>query len=124
MRNRFYIFYCCLFGLSLFSSCSHSVTINDEDASLLFHKTIKVLNEYTDSLNFINDSTSINRINLKCNELLSHIQYEYKPETYLKISESQNDSIIKCTESYLLKLNDAYIRAKRISESFDSIINE
>lgn len=79
-----------------FSSCGNVKTDNGEAmADQLFEKSANVIKGYTDSLANVADSATLRRLKDGFNEKMSKINFQFPADTDLKLSEEENDSLIR-----------------------------
>ncbi len=67
-------------------------------ADQLFEKSLVLLNAYTDSLKTARDSTHVESLARAYESKINAVNFEFPPETDLKLSQEENDSLIKMTD--------------------------
>ena len=84
-----------------FSSCGNVKTDNGEAmADQLFEKSANVIKGYTDSLANVADSATLRRLKDGFNEKMSKINFQFPADTDLKLSEEENDSLIRLIDRH------------------------
>ncbi|MEZ3549214.1 MAG: hypothetical protein K1W02_00555 [Muribaculaceae bacterium] len=102
-----------------FSSCGNVKTDNGEAmADQLFEKSANVIKGYTDSLANVADSATLRRLKDGFNEKMSKINFQFPADTDLKLSEEENDSLIRLIDRLV-----ETIREKEAALVKDSICN-
>ena len=102
-----------------FSSCGNVKTDNGEAmADQLFEKSANVIKGYTDSLANVADSATLRRLKDGLNEKMSKINFQFPADTDLKLSEEENDSLIRLIDRLV-----ETIREKEAALVKDSICN-
>lgn len=94
--NKAIIIPATLFGIMIFSGCKkeYSDTRHIEAANL-YSKSLKLIQNYIDSIERTNDSVEVMRISEKFDSRFTALNYEFPPDTDLKMTEEANDSIKK-----------------------------
>lgn len=86
----------CLAALFLSSGCKREqVDSKRIDAANLYSKSVTLIHSYIDSLERSNDSVEVMRIAEKFDSRFTALNYEFPPDTDLKMTEESNDSIKK-----------------------------
>lgn len=86
------------FVIPLAVSCHHKEASQLEiEADQLYHKSVEITKLYTDSLQKAKDSTSVIRLSQGLEEKITKLNYDYRPEAYLEISQGQNDTLTNLT---------------------------
>ncbi|MCH5236348.1 MAG: hypothetical protein J1E95_00940 [Muribaculaceae bacterium] len=95
---------------------------NREEPEKLFTKTIEFLSESISKIEEMNDSNDVSNLIENVDKGLTAINFSVPPATDYKLSEQENDSIIKLMESFKLKVKQRYqqLSRKETSEA-DSI---
>ena len=102
-----------------FSSCGNVKTDNGEAmADQLFEKSANVIKGYTDSFANVADSATLRRLKDGFNEKMSKINFQFPADTDLKLSEEENDSLIRLIDRLV-----ETIREKEAALVKDSICN-
>jgi len=70
-------------------------------ARQLFSKSISLIRIYTDSIRNATDSTSFKRMTEGFEDKIAKINFQFPPDTYLKMTEEENDSIIKMLDRFV-----------------------
>lgn len=84
--------------LSLCGACQRKEASQLEiEADGLYHKSAGATQTYLDSLSAAKDSATVLRLESGLEEKVTKINYAYKPETYLAISQGQNDTLANLT---------------------------
>lgn len=85
-----------LAGIIVSSGCKKEFSDNRKiDATNLYTKSLLLIQNYIDSLENSNDSVEVKRIAEKFDSKFTALNYEFPPETDLKMTEESNDSIQK-----------------------------
>lgn len=80
-------------------SCSRRhEPISHEDAGKMFEKSINLLILYTDSISNAADSTQVEGLLNAYEYKINAINFEFPPDTDLRLTEEENDSLIKMTD--------------------------
>lgn len=91
----------CVFAMLIMQmsvSCRHREASQLEiEADQLYHKSVEITKLYTDSLQKAKDSTTVARLNHGLEDRITKLNYNYKPEVYLEISQGQNDTLTNLT---------------------------
>ncbi len=87
-------------------------------ADQLFEKSANVIKGYTDSLANVADSATLRRLKDGFNEKMSKINFQFPADTDLKLSEEENDSLIRLIDRLV-----ETIREKEAALVKDSICN-
>ncbi|MCH5234321.1 MAG: hypothetical protein J1E16_03435 [Muribaculaceae bacterium] len=88
------------FAVFAFISCDRTaVDENFEEARLLFSKSAELILETTSKINSVNDSLSVDSLINIYNKEITDINFSFPPETDLKLTEQENDSLFKLIES-------------------------
>ncbi len=69
--------------------------ISHEDAGKMFEKSINLLVLYTDSISKATDSTQVEGLINAYEYKINAINFEFPPDTDLRLTEEENDSLIK-----------------------------
>ena len=67
-------------------------------ADKLFEKSLLLLTAYTDSLKTARDSAHVESLARAFESKINAVNFEFPPDTYLKLSQEENDSLIKMTD--------------------------
>lgn len=79
-------------------SCQRKEVSRQEiEADELYHKSVRATRAYLDSLSFAKDSATVLRLERNLEENVTKLNYAYRPETYLAISQGQNDTLSNLT---------------------------
>ena len=73
---------------------------NDEEASHLFTKSAELIISFTNQLENAQDSTSIDSIINNLEKKLVDLNFSFPPNTDLKLTEQENDSLYKLMQKY------------------------
>ena len=75
---------------------------NDENSNIaadkLFEKSLLLLTAYTDSLKTAKDSAHVESLARAFESKINAVNFEFPPDTDLKLSQEENDSLIKMTD--------------------------
>lgn len=78
------------------SGCNKKVESYDYMvAELLFQKSARMIEVYIDSISQAPDSAAIKNISQNFNIKLTALNYEFPPDTDLRLNEEENDSLIR-----------------------------
>lgn len=85
--------------LTILASCKE----NDDQSShiaadQLFEKSLIILSAYTDSMKTARDSAHVESLARAFESKINAVNFEFPPETDLKLSQEENDSLIKMTD--------------------------
>ena len=67
-------------------------------ADKLFEKSLLLLTAYTDSLKTARDSAHVESLARAFESKINAVNFEFPPDTDLKLSKEENDSLIKMTD--------------------------
>ena len=67
-------------------------------ADKLFEKSLLLLTAYTDSLKTARDSAHVESLARAFESKINAVNFEFPPDTDLKLSQEENDSLIKMTD--------------------------
>lgn len=84
-----------------------------EAAGKLFEKSIKLLSIYTDSIHSASDSASVESLIHTYEYKINAVNFEFPPDTDLRLTEEENDSLIKMTDRLVCARKE---RLKALSE--------
>lgn len=99
-------------------SCTGNKDQNSHlQASRLFEKSIVLIKAYTDSLNVARDSAHVESLARSFESKINTVNFEFPPETDLKLTQEENDSLIKLID----RLVDA--RRRRLKQ-FAGLLND
>lgn len=107
-------------------ACQHKETSQLEiEADQLYHKSVELTKHYTDSMAKAKDSTTVIRLSQGLEDKITKLNYEYRPEAYLEISQGQNDTLTNLTLRFA-SMRDSllYQLSKPVVETNDSIEND
>ncbi len=107
-------------------ACRHKETSQLEiEADQLYHKSVELTKHYTDSMAKAKDSTTVIRLSQGLEDKITKLNYEYRPEAYLEISQGQNDTLTNLTLRFA-SMRDSllYQLSKPVVETNDSIEND
>lgn len=68
-------------------------------ARQLFTKSVNVIRIYTDSIRNVSDSASFKRMTEGFEESIVKVNFQFPPDTDLKMTEAENDSLINLLDS-------------------------
>ena len=75
---------------------------SDENSNIaadkLFEKSLLLLTAYTDSLKTAKDSAHVESLARAFESKINAVNFEFPPDTDLKLSQEENDSLIKMTD--------------------------
>lgn len=122
MKRLLPYFFGFLLIMSSFSCNVKKEHDNREEPEKLFTKTIEFLSESISKIEEMNDSNDVSNLIENVDKGLTAINFSVPPATDYKLSEQENDSIIKLMESFKLKVKQRYqqLSRKETSEA-DSI---
>ena len=89
-----------LSGMAMLMSCScrrKEVSQLEIEADRLYHRSVELTKTYTDSMAKAKDSATVLRLDHSLDDKLTKLNYEYRAETYLEISQGQNDTLTNIT---------------------------
>lgn len=105
-----------LFGTFLFlGACrgkDKDIPPPPDDATILYNKTLQLISQYSDSLSNAPDSMVIMEVMTHFNEKLDSLNFSVPPDTDLKISEGENDTLYLSIEKIRLLYDE---RLKRMA---------
>ena len=88
-----------LIAFGILCSCRKQETKdNDEMARNLFTNSSLLLKDFSEKINNANDSTEVDSLWQELEHKLVEINFSVPPETDLKLTEEENDSIYKLME--------------------------
>lgn len=91
----------CLAAMGL-SACGGNSRPQDHSvARQLFLKTVRLNEAYIDSIRCAPDSASLEKILEHYDNQITLLNYEFPPDTDLKLNEEENDSLIKMAKRML-----------------------
>ena len=110
----------------IFPSCKEKRTqgIRD-DSNILFLKTVEFLVESNSKIELMKDSLELEDLTEQIEKGLTLINFSVLPETDLKLSQQQNDSIIKLLDIYnqkVKKKRKEIQNAKIASETDEGVV--
>lgn len=76
------------------------------DAKRLYKESAELGRRYIDSINAAPDSAAIERLRGAYDEAATKINYSYPPDTYLSISESENEVLARITSNLLATIRN------------------
>lgn len=119
----------CLFILSnIMSGCSREKKQDTHIvASQLFHESMTLLKEYTDSLKIARDSAHVELLDRAFDSKINALNFDYLPETDLYLTEEENDSLIKMAEQLIIARKSrlkSFSVVKKDTISGDSLVNK
>lgn len=80
----------------LFFSChKKEETDNNVEAEILFENSIELIKDYTYQIKNASDSAQIDSLSKTLEKKITEINFSVPPQTDLKLSEEENDSIFK-----------------------------
>lgn len=97
MRSLFYIAALGVISLTMAACKEKGDREAGAPADELYSKSLAILRTYTDSLASAHDSAAVAHIDKEVESRLTHLNYAYPPQTYLEISEGQNDTLTGLT---------------------------
>lgn len=65
----------------------------DDDSTHLFHRSVVITKNYTDSIRSAKDSTTVLRLFKELDDSLTRINYAYPADTFIEMNEGQNDTL-------------------------------
>lgn len=83
-----------------------SVDRKRPDAKLLYKESVELGKRYIDSINAAPDSATVERLRDAYDEAATKINYSYPPDTYLSISESENEVLARITSNLLATIHN------------------
>lgn len=75
-------------------------------AAQLFEKSLVLLRAYTDSLSIAKDSAHVEFLARAYESKINAINFEFPPETDLRLTQEENDSLIKLTDRLVAARKD------------------
>lgn len=90
-------------------------------AEQLFAKSERIVRMYTDSVRNVRDSASLHRMEEGVNARLSNINYQFPSDTDLRLTEEENDSLIKLMDRLTSLINEKHTQLELLAEGGDSI---
>ncbi|MDE6768320.1 MAG: hypothetical protein K2J78_01190 [Muribaculaceae bacterium] len=75
-------------------------------AAQLFEKSLVLLRAYTDSLSIAKDSAHVESLARAYESKINAINFEFPPETDLRLTQEENDSLIKMTDRLVAARRD------------------
>lgn len=75
-------------------------------AAQLFEKSLVLLRAYTDSLSIAKDSAHVESLARAYESKINAINFEFPPETDLRLTQEENDSLIKLTDRLVATRRD------------------
>lgn len=88
-----------LITVMLFSSCvRNNIPVSHEAAGQMFEKSIQLLATYTDSISKASDSIQVEALINAYEYKINAVNFEFPPDTDLRLTEEENDSLIKMTD--------------------------
>ena len=117
--------YSLLFILTLFLIACHNqdTKSRSDQTDILFNSTIRLLSDYTGLIKDAQDSLQVETLLEEVDKGLTSLNFSLPPETDLKLSEQENDSIIKLMEIFKQEVKNKLVTLSEISEDTDSISN-
>lgn len=89
-------FFLLLILIVLFSACKKAVKDDQKVYALtLYENSVELLNKVRDSIDEAQDSTQVDSLYALMEKKMTEINFSVPPETDLKLSEQENDSIYK-----------------------------
>ncbi len=89
------------------TSCKEKTDKNSHiHAAHLFEKSIVLLRAYTDSLSTARDSAHVESLARAYESKINAVNFEFPPETDLKLTQEENDSLIKLTDRLVAARRD------------------
>ena len=91
----FIILFFSLLGITFSTTaCSHKKdTIDNEEAGYLYNSSLTLISELTSEISRANDSLSVDSLFNLFEKRLTNLNFTVAPETDLKLTEQENDSI-------------------------------
>lgn len=124
LRNRAAVCFTVL-TLMMSVSCNRKeVSKSEIEADQLYHKSVKLTEEYTDSMTLAKDSATVLRLDQNLDDRLTKLNYEYSAEAYLEISQGQNDTLTNLTLRYVSIRDSLLYRFANPVSSVDSIATD
>lgn len=108
-------------GAINFACTSSKENDRAEQTKSLYEKSCCLIREYTDSIASAGDSISVQRYLSNFEDRLTHLNYEYEPDTDIYMTESQNDTLLTLTDHLLSKVDSVYMSFKIKKEPTDSV---
>ena len=91
----------CISLCTLFS-CRNNDNKNDHImAEQLFLKSTRLIEVYTDSIRDVQDSMSFHRMRNEFDDKLAKINFQFPPDTDLKLTQEENDSLIRMLQKLI-----------------------
>lgn len=115
------LFILLFFFLSLISCKNGVVKENDIEARKLFSRSSEILLEFIEKFQNSSDSISIDSLQIILERKLVDINFEISPETDLKLTEEENDSIFKLMEKINLVKKEKLKSLSQVIQFNDSI---
>lgn len=91
------------------------------DAKLLYKESVELGKRYIDSINAAPDSATVERLRDAYDEEATKINYSYPPDTYLSISESENEVLARITSNLLATIHNRQRALGARPQAADSI---
>lgn len=92
----------CVFTIGcVMMSCTQEQYDDHSQANEMFEQTLSLVKTYTDSLRTAPDTASVRRIAENYEAAAAKISLGYPPETDMKLTEGQQDSIWRYTRKFL-----------------------
>lgn len=106
-------------SLVLFSSCGKKEHENKvEDGRILFSESAALIIKYTKDLQNVTDSASFDSLTASFEKKLVDLNYKFPPNTDLKLTEQENDSLFKLLQKYKdIRENKFKIKTREVSDS-------
>lgn len=84
------------------SSCQGNGNKNAVDsARSLYERSVKMLNQYSDSVKNAKDSATFERLIKQYESEITKLNYEYPADTQINMSEGENDTLTNLTLRYI-----------------------
>lgn len=94
-------------ALLILSGCGKKPDKNSHiHAAQLFEKSIVLLRAYTDSLSVAKDSAHVEFLARAYESKINAVNFEFPPETDLRLTQEENDSLIKLTDRLVAARRD------------------
>lgn len=90
-----------LVALAFVSSCSEHRQDDRSQPDELFARTVEIVKKYTDSLRSVPDTAAIARLTDSYEAAVTKLNLSYPPETDMRMTEGQQDSIWRYTRKFL-----------------------
>lgn len=90
-----------LVALAFISSCSEQQQDDRSQPDELFARTVEIVKTYTDSLHSAPDTAAIARLTDSYEAAVTKLNLSYPPETDMRMTEGQQDSIWRYTRKFL-----------------------